>query len=113
MAGSNFSGGVPRTHMLWLIFFILLVLWLLGLVGTYTVGAWLHLLLVLLGGGVTAACTRSSPGGVSSSAPAQPALDSEIVSFISKIRAVDKKVNFASHGKDLVKALEEAGIPRR
>ena len=33
--------------MLWLIFFILLVLWLLGLVGTYTVGAWLHLLLVL------------------------------------------------------------------
>jgi Family of unknown function (DUF5670) len=33
--------------MLWLIFFILLVLWLLGLIGTYTVGAWLHLLLVL------------------------------------------------------------------
>ncbi len=32
--------------MLWLIFFILLVLWILGLVGTYTIGAWLHLLLV-------------------------------------------------------------------
>ncbi|HKW65951.1 MAG TPA: lmo0937 family membrane protein [Terriglobales bacterium] len=36
-----------RIHMLWLIFFILLVLWLLGLIGTYTIGAWLHLLLVL------------------------------------------------------------------
>ena len=41
--------GVPgaRIHMLWLIFFTLLVLWLLGLIGTYTIGAWLHLLLVL------------------------------------------------------------------
>ena len=36
-----------------------------------------------------------------------------IVDREGKIRAVDKKVNFASHGKDLVKALEEAGIPRR
>ena len=36
-----------RIRMLWLIFFILLVLWLLGLIGTYTIGAWLHLLLVL------------------------------------------------------------------
>jgi hypothetical protein len=36
-----------RIHMLWLIFFILLVMWLLGLIGTYTIGAWLHLLLVL------------------------------------------------------------------
>lgn len=33
--------------MLWLTFFILLVLWLLGLIGTYAIGAWLHLLLVL------------------------------------------------------------------
>lgn len=32
--------------MLWLIFFILLVAWILGLVGTYTIGAWLWLLLV-------------------------------------------------------------------
>jgi hypothetical protein len=32
--------------MLWLIFAILLVAWILGLVGTYTVGAWLWLLLV-------------------------------------------------------------------
>ena len=33
--------------MLWFIFVVLLVLWLLGMIGTYTVGAWLHLLLVL------------------------------------------------------------------
>ena len=26
---------------------ILLVLWLLGMIGTYTIGAWLHLLLVI------------------------------------------------------------------
>ena len=33
--------------MLWLIFCILLIAWILGLVGTYTIGAWLHLILVL------------------------------------------------------------------
>ena len=33
--------------MLWLIFFILLVLWLLGLIGSYTFGGWLHVLLVV------------------------------------------------------------------
>jgi NADH:ubiquinone oxidoreductase subunit 6 (subunit J) len=32
--------------MLWLIFFILLIAWILGLVGTYTIGSWLWLLLV-------------------------------------------------------------------
>ncbi len=32
--------------MLWLIFAILLIAWILGLVGTYTLGAWLWLLLV-------------------------------------------------------------------
>ena len=32
--------------MLWLIFFILLIAWILGLVGTYTLGSWLWLLLV-------------------------------------------------------------------
>ncbi len=32
--------------MLWLIFFILLVAWVLGLVGTYQIGAFLWLLLV-------------------------------------------------------------------
>ena len=33
--------------MLWTIFVILLVLWLLGLVTSYTVGGFIHLLLVL------------------------------------------------------------------
>jgi hypothetical protein len=33
--------------MLWTITVILLVLWLLGVVGVYTIGAWIHLLLVL------------------------------------------------------------------
>jgi hypothetical protein len=33
--------------MLWTITVILLLLWLLGVVGVYTVGAWIHLLLVL------------------------------------------------------------------
>jgi hypothetical protein len=32
--------------MLWFIFLVLLVLWILGLVGTYQIGAWLWLLLV-------------------------------------------------------------------
>ena len=32
--------------MLWFIFFVLLVAWLLGLVGTYQLGAWLWFLLV-------------------------------------------------------------------
>ena len=30
--------------MLWLIFFILLLAWMLGLMGTYTIGSWLWLL---------------------------------------------------------------------
>jgi hypothetical protein len=38
------SGGL---NMLWTIFVILLVLWLLGLVSGYTLGAYIHLLLVL------------------------------------------------------------------
>jgi hypothetical protein len=33
--------------MLWTIFVILLVLWLLGIVGSYTMGGLIHLLLVL------------------------------------------------------------------
>ena len=33
--------------MIWTIFVILLVLWLLGLVSSYTMGGFLHLLLVL------------------------------------------------------------------
>jgi hypothetical protein len=33
--------------MLWTITVILLVLWLLGMVGGYTIGSWIHILLVL------------------------------------------------------------------
>lgn len=32
--------------MLWIIFFILLIAWILGLVGTYQIGAFIWLLLV-------------------------------------------------------------------
>jgi uncharacterized protein DUF5670 len=33
--------------MLWTLFVILLVLWLLGVVGSYTLGGFIHILLVL------------------------------------------------------------------
>jgi Family of unknown function (DUF5670) len=33
--------------MLWTIFIILLVLWLLGLVSSYTLGGYIHILLVI------------------------------------------------------------------
>ena len=33
--------------MLWTITIILFILWLLGVIGVYTVGAWIHILLVL------------------------------------------------------------------
>jgi len=33
--------------MLWTIFFILLVLWLLGVVSSYTLGGFIHLLLIV------------------------------------------------------------------
>jgi len=36
-----------RGMMLWTIFVILLVLWLLGVVSSYTVGGFIHILLVL------------------------------------------------------------------
>jgi len=36
-----------RTTMLWTIFVILLVLWLLGLVTSYTLGGFIHILLVI------------------------------------------------------------------
>jgi hypothetical protein len=38
---------MQEVFMLWTIFVILLVLWLLGLVSSYTLGGFLHLLLVL------------------------------------------------------------------
>jgi hypothetical protein len=39
----NINGG----HMLWTIFVILLVLWLLGMVSSYTLGGFIHILLVI------------------------------------------------------------------
>jgi Family of unknown function (DUF5670) len=36
-----------RKSMLWTIFVILLVLWLLGLVSSYTLGGFIHILLVI------------------------------------------------------------------
>jgi hypothetical protein len=35
------------TNMLWTIFVVLLILWLLGMVSSYTVGGFIHLLLVI------------------------------------------------------------------
>jgi uncharacterized protein DUF5670 len=43
MPAANISGGT----MLWTIFVILLVLWLLGVVTSYTMGGFIHILLVL------------------------------------------------------------------
>jgi predicted ferric reductase len=43
--GMNDAGEVAA--MLWTIFVILLVLWLLGLVSSYTLGGFIHILLVL------------------------------------------------------------------
>jgi hypothetical protein len=36
-----------RTNMLWTIFVILLVLWLLGMVSSYTLGGYIHILLIV------------------------------------------------------------------
>ena len=33
--------------MLWFIFFVLLILWILGLISSYTLGGWLHILLIV------------------------------------------------------------------
>jgi hypothetical protein len=41
----NGEGGLR--NMLWTIFVILLVLWLLGMVSSYTLGGYIHILLVV------------------------------------------------------------------
>ncbi|HEX8814145.1 MAG TPA: lmo0937 family membrane protein [Terriglobales bacterium] len=49
-AMSSAAKCVPKKgacNMLWTIFVILLVLWLLGLVSSYTLGGFIHILLVL------------------------------------------------------------------
>jgi hypothetical protein len=50
--GIHKQAGVESSHekepyMLWTIFVILLVLWLLGLVSSYTLGGYIHILLVV------------------------------------------------------------------
>jgi hypothetical protein len=44
VVNTNFHGGVP---MLWTIAVLLLILWLLGMVSSYTLGGFIHILLVL------------------------------------------------------------------
>ena len=49
---NNAKGGLntrdyERRPMLWTIFVILLVLWLLGMVSSYTLGGFIHILLVV------------------------------------------------------------------
>jgi hypothetical protein len=47
-AGSASPGGANKENaMLWTIAVILAVLWLLGLVSSYTIGGFIHILLVL------------------------------------------------------------------
>jgi hypothetical protein len=43
----DYSIEVRSTNMLWTIFVILLVLWLIGVVSSYTLGGFIHILLVL------------------------------------------------------------------
>src|SRR2546422_3176067 len=45
--GTNRGKPIQRKSMLWTIFVILLVLWLLGLVSSYTMGGFIHILLVI------------------------------------------------------------------
>jgi Family of unknown function (DUF5670) len=48
-AGSTLPGGASQgvTSMLMTIFAVLLILWLLGVVSSYTMGGFIHLLLIL------------------------------------------------------------------
>jgi hypothetical protein len=41
------AGFQEKRQMLWTITIVLFVLWLLGMVSSYTLGGWIHLLLVL------------------------------------------------------------------
>jgi hypothetical protein len=43
----HIRGGEREVIMLWTIALILIVLWLLGMVSSYTIGGFIHLLLVL------------------------------------------------------------------
>jgi Family of unknown function (DUF5670) len=46
-AGGAIGDAEKELSMLWTIFVVLLVLWLLGLVSAYTLGGFIHILLVL------------------------------------------------------------------
>jgi hypothetical protein len=41
------AGQSQETNMLWTITIILFILWVVGLVSSYTLGGWIHILLVL------------------------------------------------------------------
>ena len=41
------AGQVQEKRMLWTITIVLFILWLLGMVSSYTLGGWIHILLVL------------------------------------------------------------------
>src|ERR1017187_6020683 len=45
--GSNCRPCSGENRMLWTITIILFILWLLGMVSSYTLGGWIHILLVL------------------------------------------------------------------
>ena len=45
--GTGVAGLTQEGKMLWTIFVILLVLWLLGMVSSYTLGGFIHVLLVV------------------------------------------------------------------
>jgi hypothetical protein len=45
--GTGAAGLIREGNMLWTIFVILLVLWLLGMVSSYTLGGFIHVLLVV------------------------------------------------------------------
>ena len=47
LRGPEKPPGMREAEMLWTIFVVLLVLWLLGLVSSYTMGGFIHILLVL------------------------------------------------------------------
>ena len=48
--------------MLWTITVVLMVLWLFGMIGGYTMGAWIHLLLILAVISLIFAVIRRTPG---------------------------------------------------
>ena len=49
MPETGFCNGEPKgeANMLWTIFVILMIMWLLGFVSGYTIGGFIHILLVI------------------------------------------------------------------